>query len=140
MRKALSTSSEEEAVSALRMARKKHTGGGIDFSANEREQAKQEYDRVYRLGVRWMEEAKRYAKKLEYAESHIKALKEYYRLSDQNDLTLVRAVEKEVDRLTKENKELQEKLEEREKGIFLSPSMTAILGFTFVLLFIIAFI
>jgi nitrogen fixation/metabolism regulation signal transduction histidine kinase len=51
LEKALSTQSEEEAISCLRLARKRHTGEAVDVRSSAAEQSKELY---------WREQAEKY--------------------------------------------------------------------------------
>lgn len=61
LRKALSTSSEEEAIAALRMARKKSDGSTVDVGdlSTSLEKARAAAKHNHSLGVKWMDYAKR---------------------------------------------------------------------------------
>lgn len=107
LQKALSTSSEQEAISSLRMARKKYAGGTKSSTGSESSQSKdlaemkQKYSHCYRQAHYWMNEA-------------LDARKENQRLSKQ--------------------------LEDQKGVIQLDSTASALLGFVFTLLLIIAFI
>jgi hypothetical protein len=60
LRKALSTASEEEAIAALRMARKKSDGSTVDVGdlSTSLEKARPAAKHNHNLGVQWMNHAK----------------------------------------------------------------------------------
>lgn len=96
LEKALSTQSEEEAISCLRLARKRHTGDTVSVKPTAAEQSKELY---------WREQAEKYfrvaqgydkqanvSKKLaaEYMDKYLESMKISQRLSSENKVLTYR--------------------------------------------------
>jgi len=82
LEKALSTQSEEEAISCLRLARKRHTGEAVDVRSSAVEQSKELY---------WREQARR-----------------YFNLAQERDALAIRLARQQADYLGRYNTTLAE--------------------------------
>ncbi len=90
LEKALSTQSEEEAISCLRLARKRHDGGAVDVKSSVAEQSKELYwreqaEKYFRVSQGYDKEANM-SRKLaaEYMDKYLESMKISQRISSEN--------------------------------------------------------
>lgn len=122
--KAMSTTSEDEAIACLRMARKRENAGNIDAQVDDKHKDKSaEY--WYKKAELYYKKAKEAADKLNAATSHVQVIIASLRASNTTNAVLSNKNEnlrREVDKLKKDIREKDAKL--------------SIAGFAIIVLFI----